>query len=410
MPFHTQKLANGLQLIGETIPSARSASVGFFVITGSRDETPEEAGVSHYLEHMMFKGTPRRSAEEVNLHFDRIGASYNAYTSEENTVFYAAILPEFLPVAIDILADILRPSLRLEDFTIEKEVILEEIERYEDNPGSMAWDHAKKIYFAGHPLGNTILGNLAGIRGLTRDQMQAYFDRRYVAPNILVAASGQFEWNQYVELVSQACSHWPSTPAARSNLTEARGVGGVHAVQKATATQQHVLTLCPGPAANSPLRYVAATLSLAIGDDSGSRLHWALVDPGKAESAYCGTDNSEGSGIAATLFTSDPESTAENLDIVRKILGEVRREGIKAEELTQAKNKIASRVVRGNERPMGRMNSIAASWMYCKEYADVDQELARFDAVSLNDIRDYLERYPIDDVTIVGYGPLNKID
>ena len=410
MPFHTQKLANGLQLIGETIPSARSAAVGFFVVTGSRDESPEEAGVSHYLEHMMFKGTPRRTAEQVNLHFDRIGASYNAYTSEENTVFYAAVLPEFLPVAIDILADILKPSLRLEDFTVEKAVILEEIERYEDAPGSMAWDHAKKIYFAGHPLGNTILGNLAGIRGLTRDQMQAYFDRRYVAPNIVVAAAGQFEWNQYVDLVSAATSHWPSTPAARSNITAARGVGGVHAVPKANATQQHVLTLCPGPSADSPLRYVAATLCLAIGDDSGSRLHWALVDPGKAESAYCGSDNSEGSGIAATLFTCDPESTAENLAIVRGILGDVRHDGITAEELTQAKNKIASRVVRGNERPMGRMNSIAASWMYCHEYADVDQELARFDAVSLNDIREYLERYPIDDVTVVGYGPLEKID
>ena len=194
MPFHTHTLPNGLQLIGETSPSARSVALGFFVRTGSRDETPEVSGVSHFLEHMMFKGTPRRTALDVNLDFDRIGANYNAYTSEENTVYYAAILPEYLPKAVDILADILRPSLRDEDFTTEKQVILEEIKMYEDNPGSMAWDHAKQIYFGTHPLGNSILGTTASIAALTRDQMHAYFERRYAPGNVVVAASGNFDW------------------------------------------------------------------------------------------------------------------------------------------------------------------------------------------------------------------------
>jgi predicted Zn-dependent peptidase len=127
MPFHTHILPNGLQIIGETIPTARSASVGFYVKTGARDETHDESGVSHFLEHMAFKGTVRRSALDVNLDFDRIGANYNAYTSEENTVFYASVLPEYLPTVVDILADILRPCLRTEDFDTEKQVILEEI-------------------------------------------------------------------------------------------------------------------------------------------------------------------------------------------------------------------------------------------------------------------------------------------
>src|SRR3954464_1626703 len=153
MPFHTHRLPNGLTLIGETIPTARSVSVGFFTLAGSRDETAGESGVSHFLEHMVFKGTPRRSALEVNSDFDRIGASYNAYTSEEMTVFYAAVLPEYLPQAVDILADILRPSLRLEDFTTEKEVILEEIGMYEDMPAFAASDKARRIYFGTHPLG-----------------------------------------------------------------------------------------------------------------------------------------------------------------------------------------------------------------------------------------------------------------
>src|SRR5881227_1161050 len=126
MPFHHHVLSNGLTIIGETSPSARSAAVGFFVRTGSRDETPEVSGVSHFLEHMVFKGTPRRTALDVNRDFDKIGADYNAFTSEENTVFHAAVLPEYLPAAVDILSDILRPSLREEDFDTEKNVIIEE--------------------------------------------------------------------------------------------------------------------------------------------------------------------------------------------------------------------------------------------------------------------------------------------
>src|SRR5919199_5129534 len=180
MPFHTQVLDNGLRIIGETTPSARSVAIGFFVRTGSRDETPEVSGVTHFLEHMVFKGTPRRSAFEVNRDFDRIGADYNAYTSEENPVFHAAVLPEYLPQAVDILADILRPSLRGDDFDLEKNVIIEEIGMYDDQPMWSAYDHAKRVYFADHPLGNTILGTPESIRALTRDQMDEYFRRRYV--------------------------------------------------------------------------------------------------------------------------------------------------------------------------------------------------------------------------------------
>src|SRR5205807_1102864 len=198
-------LPNGLQIIAETSPSARSVALGFFVRTGSRDETPEICGVTHFLEHMVFKGTPRRTALDVNRDFDQIGANYNAFTSEENTVFYAAILPEYLPQAVDILADILRPSLRGDDFDMEKNVIIEEIGMYEDQPMWSAYDNAKRTYFAEHNLGNTILGTPDSIRALTREQMNAYFERRYVAPNITVVAAGHFDWKHLVSLVEERC-------------------------------------------------------------------------------------------------------------------------------------------------------------------------------------------------------------
>src|SRR5438094_2460576 len=223
MPFQKHVLKNGLRIIGETNASARSVALGFFVRTGARDEGPEVSGVSHFLEHMVFKGTPRRTALEVNLDFDRIGADYNAFTSEENTVFYAAILPEYLPQTVDILADILRPSLRPDDFDMEKNVIIEEIGMYEDQPMWSAYDQAKRAYFADHPLGNSILGTPESIRGLSRDQMHTYFQRRYVSPNITVVVAGNFAWQPFVAEIEKHCAGWNAGPTGREDVRETRG-------------------------------------------------------------------------------------------------------------------------------------------------------------------------------------------
>ena len=405
MPFHTHRLPNGLQIVGETSPSAKSAAVGFFVRTGSRDETQGESGVSHFLEHMLFKGTPRRSAKDVNLDFDRIGASYNAYTSEENTVYHAAVLPEYLPKAVDILADILRPSLRQQDFDTEKKVILEEIGMYEDQPEFVAMDRARRLYYSRHPLGNSVLGTPASITALTRDQMQAYFDRRYAAPNVTVSVAGNFDWGQFVRLVAEACGGWNGGTVSRENRIEWHGEGGFHVLTREKTQQEHVMLMTGGPPANSKMRYTADTLALAIGDDSGSRLYWALVDPGMAEGADCNYYENDGTGTFYTSFSGEPETAAANLEVVRKVLSDVQRAGITADELTQAKNKIASRVVRGGERPMGRMQAIASAWTYTGEYRDVDTELANFDAVTLADIRACLERYPLDKPTVIAFGP-----
>jgi predicted Zn-dependent peptidase len=209
VPFQSHVFDNGLQIIGETSPSARSVALGFFVRTGARDETKEISGVTHFLEHMVFKGTPNRTAEDVNRDFDRIGAHYNAFTSEENTVFYAAILPEYLPAAVDILADILRPSLRNEDFDMEKNVIIEEIGMYEDQPMWSAYDHAKRIYFADHPLGKSILGTAESIRALTRDQIAFVRSRATRCLPISSAATSPQTSPSPPQATSTGRSWWP---------------------------------------------------------------------------------------------------------------------------------------------------------------------------------------------------------
>ncbi len=409
MSFHKHTLSNGLTIVGEISPSARSVAVGFFVKTGSRDETPEVSGVSHFLEHMVFKGTPHRTALQVNYDFDKIGAAYNAFTSEENTVFYAAILPEYLPQAVDILADILRPSLRGDDFDMEKNVIIEEIGMYDDQPMWCAYDNAKKAFFAEHPLGNSILGTADSIRALTRDQMQAYYDRRYVAPNITVSLAGNFVWDDAVKLIEKQCGQWPIGTAPRGNIKPVTPRKHQQVMTKEKLNQEQVFMLAPAPAADSPQRYAADTLAMIVGDDSGSRFYWALVDPGYAESADMSFHDYEGTGSYFTSFSCEPDNTQDNLALIQEILREVQREGVSDEELAVAKSKILSRVVRGSERPLGRMQALGMGWTYLKTYRSVDEELANFDAVSLLDIRSVLDAFPFDELTVLALGPLAEL-
>jgi predicted Zn-dependent peptidase len=409
VPFHRHVLPNGLNLIGESSPSARSTALGFFVRTGSRDETPEVSGVSHFLEHMVFKGTPRRSAFDVNRDFDAIGADYNAFTSEENTVFYGAVLPEYLPQLSDILADILRPSLRLEDFTVEKNVIIEEIGMYEDQPTWCCYDHAKKSFFADHPLGNSVLGSNESITALSRDQMQEYFDRRYVANNITVAVAGNFVWDDFVALIEKQCGAWPQGDAPRLDLRPAQPNPLRHVLTKEKILQEHCFLLAPGPASNSPLRYAAHILAMILGDDSNSRLYWELVDPGRAESADVSFHDYDGTGVFFTSLSCDPDNTAKDLEIIENVFKKVRKEGVTEAELATAKSKLLSREVRAGERPKGRMQALGMTWLYLNQYRSVDDELHAVEAVDMAQIRDVIDQFDLEKQAVTALGPLTKL-
>src|SRR5262249_14578607 len=208
MRFHHIVLENGLQVIAELNDRARSVASGFFVKAGSRDEGPEVAGVSHFLEHMVFKGTPRRDALSVNRDFDRVGAKHNAQTSEEDTFYHVTVLPEYLPKAFEVLADILRPSLREDDFETEKKVIIEEIKMYQDNPMSVAYDAAKALHFGPHPLGRCILGSVESITALEVGKMRDYFAAKYSPANIVLAFAGKTGWDEVVGLARERCGDW----------------------------------------------------------------------------------------------------------------------------------------------------------------------------------------------------------
>src|SRR4051794_34783543 len=237
MQFHHTVLDNGLQVVAELNDQARSVASGFFVKAGSRDEAPEVAGVSHFLEHMVIKGTPRRDALAVNRDFDRVGAKHNAQTSEEDTVYHVTCLPEYLPRAFDVLSDILRPTLREDDFETEKKVIIEEIRMYLDNPMSVAYDAAKAAHFGPHPLGQSILGTVASIEALQASQMRDYYSRHYAAGNIVLAFAGKTSWDEVVALAESHCGQWPAGGASRQPVAP-RGTGAFQAILRAEDQQQ----------------------------------------------------------------------------------------------------------------------------------------------------------------------------
>ena len=408
MQFLKHTLPNGLQIVAECNDDAYSTALGFFVNAGARDENAAIAGVSHFLEHMVFKGTPRRSADDVNREFDEMGAHYNAFTNEENTVFYAAVLPEHQDRAVDLLADILRPSLRADDFETEKQVILEEIQMYEDQPPFGADDKCRAMYFGSHPLGHSVLGTAESIQGLTAEAMGDYFRQRYSPGNIVLAAAGRIDFDRLVSCLERCCGRW--TPVATSRAIERPVVrDGFQVLQKENATQQYLLQFAAGPAAEDTDRYAAKLLATVLGDDSGSRLYWELLDPGLAEHVSLSHSEHQGAGMMMTYMSCEPQQAADNLRRIAAIYRKVEAEGVTAAELEQAKSKIRSRIVLSSERPRGRLFAVGTDWVYRSEYRPVESELDVVAALTVDDLHAVLAKYPLTKPTTVTIGPLAEL-
>jgi predicted Zn-dependent peptidase len=406
--FAHHTLENGLEIVAECDSSAYSTGLGFFVRTGSRDETDELAGVSHFLEHMLFKGTPNRTADEVNLHFDQIGAHYNAFTSEESTVYYAAVLPEYQQPCIDILADIMRPSLREPDFDMEKKVILEEILMYADQPPFGMDDRIKELHYGQHPLARRVLGTADTVKNLNVSQMRAYFEAQYSPSNLFVAAAGKVDFDALVEQLSSRCGPWDMHPVQRE-LSQVQSQPTFQSFHRPSSAQQYILQLADAPASEDASRYAAKLLATMFGDDSGSRTYWNLVDSGLAESASLGHYEYLGMGMYYTWVSCEPDHAENNFVLLRQLQEQVEADGFTEEELRQAKNKVKARVVLGSERPRNRLFSLGGNWMQRQEYRSLADDMAAVDNVSLQDIHQVLSAFPLTQNTTVTIGPLDEV-
>ena len=408
MEFKSTTLSNGLTVIAEVNPSAKSLAAGFFAKTGSRDETDEISGVSHFLEHMMFKGTDRRDALQVNLEFDELGASYNAFTSEENTVYYAGVLPEFQTAMLDLLGDLLRPALRQEDFDMEKEVILDEIARYEDQPTFKMYESLMATHFAGHPLARNVLGTPDSITALKRDDMQEYFDRRYSPGNVTLIGVGNIDWDAFAEKAEQMCAHWKPLEAART-LDPCGGAGGRTAITDPKINREQIGILSPAPAAQDDSRFAAQLLATIVGDTTGSRLYYALVDPAIADDASTTYDMLDGTGGFLTFISTDPQRASEAVDIAAGEFKKLMDDGFSDLELQAAKNKIASVATLKGELPMGRLTAVGFDWVYRKEYMPLAEQIETLFAVTADDVMNVAKEFDLTKLTVLALGPLEKI-
>jgi predicted Zn-dependent peptidase len=358
---------------------------------------------------MAFKGTAHRTAAEVNQQLDQIGSHSNASTSEEQTIYYAAMLPEYQQTAVEILSDMMRPSLRPEDFDTEKQVILEEIAKYDDQPPFGAHEKAMSQHFGNHPLGRSVLGSVESVKALTADQMGSYFEQRYSPGNMVLTAAGNVDFDALINTAKQMCGQWPSFPVTRET-SRAEPHDGFLNLHKETATQQYLVQIANGPAADDHQRYAARLLATIFGDDSGSRLYWEMIETGLAE--YAGLDCYEfqGTGIFMTYLCGAPEDAQQILQHATDMKHRLQEDGVSEEELAQAKSKTCSHVVLSSERPMHRLYAVGANWLQRGEYRTVSDVVDAYQAVTVADIREILDTFPLTEETTVTIGPLKQMD
>ena len=396
--FKTERLANGLTIIAECDNDAHSAAAGFFVRTGARDETKALMGVSHFLEHMMFKGTDEISADELNRRFDEIGARNNAYTSGDLTAFHAHVLPERLGEVMELLGTMMRPALRDDDFVTEKGVILEEIAMYKDSPFTVLYEEAMQRHYAGGPHGHRVLGTEASIKSLTSGHMREYFDARYSSDNTVVAMAGKLDFQRCVEQIESLCGAWEVTNATR-DLNEPDSGAGRFELRDEKVSRAYMIGISAAPPLNDDRRYAAMLASQILGSSDNSRLHWALIESGLADEAQAEYHGREGLGEQFVYASGAPERADEIWSLVERELSSL-ADSVSEDDLARLRERMVTGVTLSGERPADRMQRIGRQWTLLGAYLPLEEELARIGRIGVNDVRDVLRAFDPNPTTI----------
>ena len=390
--FSDTTLDNGLRIAAEHSTDAATCAIGFFVKTGARDETASLMGVSHFLEHMMFKGTDSLSAEEVDLAFDNIGAEHNAFTSGEMTAFWGAGLPEVLGEIHDTVAEILRPALRQKDFDNEKKVILEEIAMYDDQPFWVLYECAMEQYYGKSPLGHRVLGTPESITKMQRDELAEYFSNRYSADNTTVVLAGKLDFEEMVNRIQSKCGEWERTGATRQYEQVERNAGTFE--KDIPDLQQHYhLMMMPGASFQDEQKYAASALAAILGGGNGSRLHWALVDTGLAESAAASVDTNDRYGEQLVYAVCDPTDAEQVAQIMRNEMKQVVNT-LTEEDLSKVIAKAGTAAAVASERPAGRMQRLGGLLTTSGMYLSLEEELQTIENLTLKQLQEVAEVFP----------------
>ena len=407
------ELGSGVRLVTERMPAVRSVSVGFWIGSGARDEEANVAGASHFLEHLLFKGTERRSAAEIAGELEAVGGDLNAFTSKEYTCFYARCLDRDLPLAVDVLADMVTSAaVTAEDVEVERAVVLEEIRMHRDTPDDLVHSVFSEALYGSHPLGREVLGTSGTIETVLRDDIYGYYQQRYVPQNLVVAVAGNIDHDEVRNLVEGSLDGWaPSGPPPQRQLLlidrPARAVG----LQRRPTEQAHVLLGGMGFARNDERRFAARVLEQAMGGGMASRLFQEVRERrGLAYSVYSYLSAQAEIGYHAVYAGTAVERVDEVLDVVRSELSRALHEGLTDGELTAAKSALTGSLVLGLEDTGSRMTRLGRSVVSGLPLLSLDEIMAEIDAVGHGDVTAVTEALFGGEWSLAVVGPFDGDD
>jgi len=385
-------LDNGLTILGYPDKTSLSAAVGLFVASGARDEKPYLGGISHLIEHMLFKGTANKSALDITHAISDIGAQSNAFTSEEETVYYAALLPQRLLQMEDVFFEMLNPSFPEEELILERQVVLEELSSYGDRPQFLLFERAFRDYFGEHPCGNSILGTEESVSKISRKDLADFFKARYSPANIVAAAVGNFDWDSFLAHSREIAGSWNGPGRDREHKHhEHRAQYAEYFKEK--LHQAHIAIFLPGPSVRDEEKYACSVLSTIMGYVTGSRLHFKLVEAGLAETATMETDERDDTGCLTLYATTEPGNAERVAAKIRHCLRTAL--DFSDDDLQRAKRKLCVRMVQSTEVPLGRLITLGSDYLALARVVSLREHLDRIQAITRKDIEKAVEIYPL---------------
>jgi predicted Zn-dependent peptidase len=380
-------LDNGLRLITERMPQVRSVTIGVWLMRGSRHETDARSGIAHFVEHMLFKGTDSRSAEDIAQSIDSIGGQLDAFTAKEYASYYIKVLDEHLALAVDLLSDIvLRPAFPVEEIEREKKVILEEIKMVEDTPDDLVHELFTQHFWEGHPLGRPILGSKETVESLTWDSLSDYFRGAYVAPNMIISAAGNLDHGQLRDLVSRAFQS-VSTNGETFSQQAPKVVPQVITRTK-ELEQSHVCLGTDSYPQSHEDRFVSYILNTILGGSMSSRLFQNVREKrGLAYSVFSGLSAYRDAGNITIYAGCSNEAVGEVIDLCVEELRQLKREPVPESELRRAQDHLKGSLMLSLENTASRMSHLARQEIYFDRHFGLDETLAGVQRVTVDDVR-----------------------
>jgi predicted Zn-dependent peptidase len=418
MGIERTEFTSGLRVVTERMPAVRSVSLGFWVLAGSRDEPPSISGSSHFLEHLLFKGTDSRSARDIAEAFDAVGGDVNAFTSKEYTCYYARVLDGDLELAVDHLSDMVQHSvLRSADLDAERQVILEEINMHEDSPEDVVHDLFTETLWPEHPLGRPVLGTAETIRAATRPKVNRFYRKHYVPGRLVVAAAGNLKHEDLVDMLRARMDtgrvvRVGATPAWTLRAGERAPAPSVEPLIKRRKTEQaHICLGTNGLPRMDPDRFAFLIVNGALGTGMSSRLFQEIREKrGLVYSVYSYHSQYTEAGVFSCYAGTTPSRAREVIGLLRRELDDVGDGGLTVEEFERAKGHVKGSMVLSLEDPGSRMSRIGKSEIAHGEILTVNEALRRVEAVTLDDAHRVAKRVLSQPMTLTVLGPFAKRD